>query len=94
MGKDDGTYCTLIPTPAALTKQLKETRHIGRDVVVIKITVKQKLDFKREHEKKRLEEKSNIKQCYMKGKCNSVMQTEAEGTFWLLQHCGCLLGQH
>lgn len=57
MGKDDGTYCTLILTQAVLTKQLKETRHIGRDVVVIKIKVKQKLDFKRELEKKGLRKK-------------------------------------
>lgn len=62
MGRDDGTYCTLILTQAVLSKQLKETRRIGKDVVVIKIQVKQKLDFKRE-----LEEKSNFKQCYMKG---------------------------
>lgn len=68
MGRDDGTCCTLILTQAVLTKQLKETRRSGKDVVVIKIKVKQKLDFKRELEKKRLEEKSNFKQRYMKGR--------------------------
>lgn len=57
MGRDDGTRCTMILTQAVLTKQLKETRRIGRDVVVIKIKVKQNLDFKREHEKKGLRKK-------------------------------------
>lgn len=58
MGRDDGIYYTLILMQAALTNKLKETRHVGRDVIcVIKIKVKQKLDFKREFEKKGLRKK-------------------------------------